>query len=379
MPLQTRRRFLASLAAAGSAGLLIPPALGAQKPPVPAYLRPVADAYASDPRAAALQWFRGARFGLFIHYGLYSLHGIHPFEQHRLKMPVSEYEKLAREWTAEKFDAEALADLAVDTGMTYVNLVTKHCEGFCLWDTKQTDFNSVNSAAKRDLVAEMADACRTRGLGLFLFYEHGFEWHHPHGPRRKDFSIPLVEVPYEKPEPRYAHGNDYDLQKYVDYASHQITELMTQYGPAAGLWLDGAAVPATGDKSLFHLDDLYALIHRLQPQTLISYKWGITGTEDFRAPETQQLKRVKNPSGKPLEICAPLQPGWGYVKGARHQNADWVMGHLQKAADLGANLLLNIGPRGDGSVHPADLATLREVGKRIKADGFPKPRNPKPR
>ena len=387
---QNRRTFLRTLGAAAGAAWIIraarpsgagemgtsapaPPATSAAgADAVPPYLKGYADLYKTDPRGAALKWFREAQFGLFIHYGLYSLHGIHPFEQHMRKIPVAEYAKLAGDFTAAKFDANALADMAVETGMKYVTLVTKHCEGFCLWDTKQTDFNSVRSAAKRDLVAEMAEACRKKGLGLFLFYEHGFEWHHPHGPRKKDFPINLVEVPYDPPEPSYAYGDKYDLKNYVDYVSAQVTELLTQYGPVAGLWLDGAGVPASGDKAKFHLDELYDLIHRLQPQTLISYKWGVTGKEDFLAPEKQQIRQIKDRGAKPIEVCVPLQGAWGYAKDQPRHDADWVMKELQEAARLGANLLLNIGPVPDGSVHPADAATLREVGKRLKENGFPK-------
>ena len=215
----------------------------------------------ATPRAASLEWFRNARLGLFIHYGLYSLDGVHPFHQHRLKIPVAEYEKRMYRFTAGRFDAGRLADLAVEAQMKYVNLVTKHCDGFCLWNTRQTGFNSVRSAAKRDLVAEMAEACRKRGLGLFLFYEHGFDWRHPHGPRLRDYPIRLTEVPYDPPEPTYARAENYDLQRYVDYVSAQITELLTNYGPIGGIWLDDAAVPRLGDASRFRLPALYDHIH----------------------------------------------------------------------------------------------------------------------
>jgi alpha-L-fucosidase len=213
----------------------------------------------------------------------------------------------------------------------------------------------------------MAVACRKKGLGLFFFYKHGFEWHHPHGPRAKDFRHPSVEVRYKQPEPAYAHGKEYDLQKYVDYVSAQITELLTQYGPVAGIWLDGAGVPVSGDASKFHLQKLYDLIHRLQPGALVSYKWGVIGTEDFMAPEKAQQTRMRARMDQPLEVCVPLQPGWGYVKGEQHRNADWVMEELQQVAKNEANLLLNIGPLGDGSVHPDDVATLHEVGRRRAA------------
>jgi alpha-L-fucosidase len=300
-------------------------------------------------------------------YYLASLDGRHYFEQWQYRIPVKEYEKKATRFTAEKFDADSLCDLAVESGMKYICFVTKHCEGFCLWDTKQTDFNSVSSPAKRDLVAEVVQACNKRGLGFFAFYEHGFDWRHPHGPRRSAFpkGPKILEVPYKKPEPTYAHGTDYDLNKYVEFVYRQISELLTQYGPIAGVWLDGASVPASGDHTKFKLQELYDEIHRLQPHALISYKWGITGTEDFVAPEKSQTKRIKK-SSKPVEMCWPLSKGWSWIKGAKHENADWVMDHLDNCRKMKWNFNLGIGPLPDGSIHPLDTKTLKEVGRRLQ-------------
>jgi alpha-L-fucosidase len=179
-----------------------------------------------------------------------------------------------------------------------------------------------------------------------------------------------VRPHYDPPEPSYAYGEDYDFCEYLDYVREQIRELLTGYGPVAGVWLDGAAIPHSGDKSRFRLPKLHAMIRELQPHALISYKWGVTGTEDFLAPEKPQLDRIGKESGegKPLEVCLTLQTrGWGYVQDARHLTADEVMAELEAAASLKANLLLNTGPLGDGSIHPEDVSTLREVGKRIRA------------
>lgn len=338
---------------------------------VPVQLRDRASDYQVDPRGTALKWFRQARFGLFVHYGLYSLEGIHPYEQHRLRIPVAEYEKKAARFSAEHFDADAICDLAVAASMKYVNLVTKHCDGFCLWDTKQTAFNSVKSAAKRDLVGEMVEACNRRGLGFFTFYEYGFEWHHPHGPRRKDFDIGLVEVPYSQPEPSYAYDEAYDLNRYIDYAHAQIEELLTNYGPIAGIWLDGVAVPLAGDRNKFRCQELYDKIHALQPHALVSFKHGVTGTEDFFAPEKQQLQYVQPDESKVIELCESLNPSWGYVKTEPHHDADWVTQRLAFAGKRGMNYLLNVGPVGDGSVLPADVNTLTETGRRIREHGWP--------
>lgn len=368
----TRRRFLQTCVAGSAAAALGCAPERAQSAKVPPHLKGREAAHRQDPRRAALAWFRDAKFGLFIHYGLYSLDGIHPFEQHRLRIPVAEYEKKAARFTADKFDAGALCDLALEAQMKYVTLVAKHCDGFCLWDTRHTPFNSVRSAAGRDFVAEMVAACNARGLGFFAFYEYGFEWHHPHGPRKKDFPTAITEVPYPVPEPAYAHGADYDLNRYIDYAHGQIEELLTRYGPIAGIWLDGVAVPLSGDRDRFRCQELYDKIHAIQPHALVSFKHGVTGTEDFYAPERFQLQHIKPGDPKLAELCESLNPSWGYVKAEAHHDADWVMQRLAFTREKQMNYLLNVGPLPDGSVLPADAATVREVGRRIREQGWPK-------
>ncbi len=380
MPQETtphaRRQFLKQCAA----GVLTAVPLGTsasadsiarrQDATIPVHLKGHEELYRKNPREASLQWFQDAKFGMMVCYYLASLEGRHWFEQWQYKIPVKEYEKKIERFTAEKFDADFICDLAVEAGMKYVCFVTRHCEGFCLWQTAETKFNSMNTPAYRDLVGEMADACRKRNLGLFMFYEHGFDWRHPHGPRKREFpkGPGITEVAYPKPEPTYAYGKDYDMNKYVDYVYAQITELLTNYGPIAGVWLDGAAVPASGDHTKFKLQELYDHIHQMQPHALISYKWGITGTEDFFAPETGQIKRisVEKAEAKPTELCEPLNRGWSYIKDAKHQNADWVMKRLDFAKQKNMNYLLNIGNMPDGSVHPSDIKTLKEVGRRLR-------------
>ena len=369
----TRRQALKT----GAAAAVAPAALAgaAQAGDVPSYLHGREERYAKDPRAAALEWFREAKFGLFLHYGLYSLLERHEWVQLRERIPVAEYAKLKEKFTAQKFDADAIADLAVAAGMRYVNITTRHHDSFCLFATKQTDFHSLNSPARRDLVGELAAACRKKGLGLFLYYSHGRDWRHPHAPNNDAWGG-SARPKYGKPEPAYARGDDHDLGKYLDFMTAQITELLTQYGPIAGIWLDGIAVPHSGDKAKFKCQKLYDHIHSLQPQVLVSYKQGLLGTEDFFAPEH---RGIENPSGRPLEICTTLQTrGWGYVKGSRHLDPDEVMTKLGHAAYQKANLLLNTGPLPDGSIHRKDAATLREVGKRIAKDGFPAPAAPPP-
>jgi len=336
---------------------------------VPSYLKGYEALYAQDPRKAALQWFREARYGLFMHYGLYSLLGRHEWVQLREKIPVAEYEKLMGKFGAEKFDAEAIAAFAVDCGMRYVNITTRHHDSFCLFDTKETPFNSVQSPAGRDLIKELADACASHGLGLCLYYSHGRDWRHPHAPNNDAWGG-RARPEYDPPEPSYATGSAHDLQIYLDFMTAQITELLTNYGPVAAIWLDGIAVPASGDKAAFKCQALYDHIHRTQPQVLVSYKQGLLGTEDFQAPEHKAVEDA----GKPMEICTTMCPrSWGYLaegKG-KHQTADDVWETLRNAGGQNCNLLLNTGPLPDGSLDNEDTAVLRAVGDRLRREGFP--------
>ncbi|TAN37965.1 MAG: alpha-L-fucosidase precursor [Verrucomicrobia bacterium] len=339
----------------------------------PAYLKDYAGLYRSDPRRAALQWFREARFGLFVHYGLFSLEGRDCWLQYREKIPVSTYAKLKERFTAAKFDADFITDLACAAQMRYVNLVTRHHDSFCLFATNQTDFSSVHSPAKRDLVAELAAACQKKGLGLCLYYSHGRDWRHPHAPNNDEWGGG-ARPNYNPPEPSYATGQDHDLGKYLDFMRAQLTELLTNYGPIAAIWLDGISVPLSHKDRLheWHLPELFAHIRSLQPQVLVSYKQGLVGTEDFLAPE----RRFNKKSDRPLELCDTLQPdGWGYMKAdeGKHKIPDQVLAMLAKARRLPANLLLNTGPLPDGSIHTEDVQTLREVGRRIREQGWPAP------
>ena len=384
-----RRHFLNRTAAAAG-GLTLGHHFAAKAadtgtlPTIPSWLAGDPAGYAKNPRAAAIEWMRQAKYGLFLHYGLYSLEGRHEWLQLREKIPVATYAKLKDRFTAAKFDADAIATLAVDAGMKYINITTRHHDSFCLFKTGQTDFNTTNSPAKRDLVMELAEACRKHRLGLSLYYSHGRDWRHPHAPNNDRWGG-SARPDYTPPEPAYAYGKDHDLSKYMDFMKAQITELLTQYGPVMAIWLDGIATPLQkkdengkvvtsppnqpANAPEFRCQDLYNHIHSLQPQVLVSYKQGLLGTEDFFAPEH---KSIKNPDNKPMEICSTLQKGsWGFKKGAPRLTPAEAWEKLVEAGKAKANLLLNTGPLPDGSIHPTDAATLRSVGTRLRNEGFP--------
>jgi len=347
----------------------------------PAYLRDFQDRYATDPRAAAIEWFRSAKYGLFLHYGLYSLLGRHEWVQLKEQIRPGDYAELAHAFKAERFDAETIADFAVACGMRYVNLTTRHHDGFCLWGTKQSTFNSVTgSPCGRDLVGELAAACEKRGLGLFLYYSHGRDWKHPHAPGNEKFGG-SARPEYEPPEPTYARGPAHDLNLYVDFMAAQVEELLTQYGPIAGIWLDGIMVPLkpkdehgreidgyepSRDGDPFRCQELYDLCHSLQPQTLVSYKQGYLGTEDFFAPEHKAYNRFgESMEDRPGEICTTAGGGWGYTAGTAYFSEDELWAKLQEAWSAGCNLLMNVGPLPDGSLPEDAMQTLRAVGRRL--------------
>jgi alpha-L-fucosidase len=336
---------------------------------VPKYLSDYKALYEANPRRATLKWFHEARYGLFLHYGLYSLLGRHEWLMYREKMHVGEYEKLMEGFTAENFDADAIAQLAVDAGMQYVNITTRHHDSFCLFETDQTDFKSTNSPAERDLVGELCRACDERGLGFFCYYSHGRDWRHPHAPNNDRWGG-MARPEYDEPEPRYATGDEHDLNRYLEFVDAQIEELLTQYEPIAGIWLDGIAVPLSGDRREFRCQKLYDRIHSLRPPVLVSYKQGLIGTEDFKAPEHEAVEA----EGKPLEICTTMCPGsWGYMaeKAGEHKDEVDVWETLREAREQNCNLLLNTGPLPDGSIEPEDESVLRAVGERIQEEGFP--------
>jgi len=380
-----RRRFLqlsagAGLALAGCQGLK---GASAGKGAAPSYLKDYADQYRDDPRQAARAWFAQAKFGLFMHYGLYSLLGRGEWVMLREKIPVAEYVKLQDQFTARNFDVDFITDLACEAGMKYVNLTSRHHDGFCLFATKQHDYHSGAAPARRDIIGDLSEACQKKGLGLFCYYSYAADWWHPYFYAREG-NWTYGRPAYEQPQPEYKWQKDEDFRIYVDYVHAQLRELLTGYGPIAGIWFD----PIMGfynRPDLFPIGEAYALIRSLQPQTLISFKQGASGTEDFAAPERRGhslADRLKKPEHQAVarqawesnkdkhnEICDTLQPSvWGYKKAddSKHLDAAEVHKRLEAAWAANCNLLMNTGPLPDGSIHPDDVKTLREVGRRLR-------------
>ena len=375
-----RRRFLqaasAMLAACGGERSV-------EERGVPSFLAGHADLYRQDPRAATKKWFDEARFGLFLHYGVYSQLARGEWVQLRDKIPVAEYGKLKETFDPKNFDANRICDLAVAAGMKYVNLTARHHDSFCLFRTNETEFNSVNSPARRDLVQELADACEGRGLGLCLYYSYALDWRHPYFYSREkglsgEVAWDSARPDYAEPQPEYKYEQEEDFTNYLIFVHAQMQEILNRYHPAV-LWLD----PIMGyyaQPDLFPVEVTYELIRAADPGVLICFKQGANGDEDFVAPEREPRAHTRGGrvgeiawernKGKKIEICDTLQPRvWGYDERDRgqHRTPDDVMAMLEHGDKYAANLLLNTGPLPDGSIHPDDEATLIEVGKRLRA------------
>lgn len=350
---------------------------------VPPYLEEYEDRYKEAPHEAAIEWFTDADYGLFLHYGLYSLLGNHEWVQYHEEIPPEEYGLLQEYFTADEFDAKAIVELAKDAGMKYINLTTKHHDGFCLFDTEETTFNSLEAPAGRDLVGELAEACHDAGLGFFCYYSAGVDWRHPHAPNHEEWGWP-ARPDYDKQPGMYADVG-HNLSLYAEYVEAQCLELL-EYDPA-GIWFDPAVFSqqpgkAGWDPEPFDLPSLYETIRKRRPATLISYKDGVTGTEDFVAPELYYDSH-REELDKPGEVCACMLPSkdyeneirhsWGYLAEAenKHKTETEIWKLLQETHSKGYNLLLNTGPLPDGSLDPEDTEVLRTVGGHLDDKGFP--------
>jgi len=293
----------------------------------------ILDLYTANPRT---RWFADARYGMFIHWGLYALLGRGEWVMNRERIPAEEYERLADRFDASDYNPSAWAELATAAGMRYGVLTSKHHEGFCLWNSKACSFNSVNSLAKRDLVGEYVEAFRKAGLKVGLYYSLG-DWHHPD----------------------WVRGFQGDLaarERFMDYTHTLVRELLTQYGPIDVLWYD---LPQCYSATEWRSVDLNAMARTLQPNILINNRaWT---SEDFGTPE--QHVEASSP-GRLWEACMTLNGHWGYCPSDHgYKSAASVAQTLTRVASGGGNLLLNVGPDGHGKIPDEAELVLRKVGK----------------
>jgi alpha-L-fucosidase len=296
-------------------------------------------------RSRRMAWWREARFGMFVHYGLYSVLGRHEWAMAGENWPVKDYEKLADKFQPRPGAPGEWAKLAKAAGMKYMVLTSRHHEGFSLWDSKVNPYNSVNYGCKRDIVKEFVDACREEGL-RFGFYSSLMDWHHPDGGR--------------------AAYDSAARKRFTDYIYSLNEELLTKYGKVDILWFDLPRPMETfeGWNSL----EMNQRLRAIQPDIIINNRNMLE--EDFGTPE----EHITPESGRDWEACMTFNGlSWGYIDSKQaapySYNHQRILKMLAACSSGGGNILLNIGPAPDGSVPPEAIEPLTAVGKWLEKNG----------
>lgn len=315
-----------------------------------------------------MQWFLDAKYGMFIHFGLYSqLGGIYKgndegryaeWIQANQQIPKSEYSKLIDTWNPEKFDADKIVKLAKKAGMKYLVITTKHHEGFCLWNSEYTDFDIDNSPMKgRNFIKEISDACKKYGIRFGTYYSI-IDWNHP-----------SHDIPNTAEEIDSSHNRWMDLKlvegkkaEYVQYMKNQIKELIEKYDTDI-LWFDGDWV---GYWTLEDGNDLYQYCRELKPEIIINNRVSKRKIfkKDFGTPEQEHPGETLNHY---WEACYTMNDSWGFkIKDTDWKSPQVIYERLQDITGKGGNFLLNVGPDGNGKVPKEAIEILLEVGKMIK-------------
>ena len=339
----TRRNWITTAAAGSLASLA---AAGAHASPQPqtqstAQAQESTDVIAD--RARRMQWWHAARFGMFIHWGLYSTIERHEWVMENEGWPVADYEQHAKIFKPVPNAARAWAKLAKAAGQKYMVMTTKHHEGFCNFDaSKYTNYCAPRQGPGRDLVKEYVEAARAEGMHVGFYYSL-MDWHHPDG--------------------AICATDDAARARFVDYTHGLIRELMTNYGKVDVLWYD-VDWPLNADQ--WKSQEMNKMVFALQPDIIVNNRNGLPG--DFQTPE-QQITADKN--GRAWESCMTLNDSWGYQRA----DDDWksprrVVQNLIACAKDSGNYLLNIGPKPDGTISQESVTTLTEVGGWLQRNGI---------
>ncbi|MGQ9455892.1 MAG: alpha-L-fucosidase [Armatimonadota bacterium] len=311
-----------------------------------------------------VSWFVHDRFGLFIHWGVFSTAGRHEQVMSREKMTVEEYRKYFDHFDPDLFDPGAWACEAKRTGMRYFVVTAKHHDGFCLFDSALTDYKATNTKARRDLLREIIDAFRAEGLRVGIYYSL-LDWHHPEFPL--DGRHPLRD----DLEAREQEKNR-DIARYREYMFGQIRELLTNYGRIDILWLDFSYPHSDWGWSRgkgrddWDSESLMKMVRQLQPHLVLNDRLDLPGAGDFITPEQFQPPEWPTVNGIRVvwEACHTLNVSWGYDRDALHwKSADMLLRMLIDCVSKGGNFLLNVGPNGRGEFEPKAVERLRFIGE----------------
>jgi alpha-L-fucosidase len=325
-------------------------------------LRPPALAQAgytpASANLAAREAFQDARFGMFVHWGIYSVLGDGEWVMQNKKIPIQDYEKLLPAFNPIDFNAAEWVAIAKNAGMKYITITSKHHDGFAMFDSKVSDYNIVaRTPYKKDPLKALAEETRRAGLKLFFYYSQ-LDWHHP------DY-FPRGRTGQDAGRPEQG-----SFPRYLEYMDGQLRELLTNYGEIGGIWFDGWWDRPDAD---WQLQRTYSLIHQLQPAALIgaNHHRRPNPGEDFQMFEkdlpggrTQGFNSDSEIGNLPLETCETMNGAWGFnITDRRYKSTKDLIRYLVRAAGANANFLLNVGPMSNGKIQPEFVARLKEVGE----------------
>jgi alpha-L-fucosidase len=310
------------------------------------------------------QWFQDAKFGLFIHWGVYSVLGDGEWVMNNQRIDKSTYQKLPAFFNPIDYNPKEWVAMAKAAGMKYITITSKHHDGFAMFDSKLTDWDIVDRTPyKKDILKMLADECRKEGIKLF-FYHSQLDWY-------QDNYYPRGGTGLSAGRPEQG-----EWYKYLDFMDGQLTELLTNYGEIGGIWFDGFWDKPKAD---WRLNKTYSMIHSLQPECLVGSNHHLAPFpgEDFQMFEKDlpgQKTTGFNPEQTigvlPLETCETMNNSWGFnLQDKNYKSTKNLIRYLVKAAGYNSNFLLNVGPMPNGKVQPEFIITLREMGKWMEKNG----------
>jgi len=321
-------------------------------------------------KAARMKWWTEARFGMFIHWGLYALPARHEWVKNRERLTNEQYQKYFERFNPDLFHPKDWAKMAKAAGMKYVVLTAKHHEGFCLWDSKYTDYKATNTPIGKDLIKEYVEAFRAEGLKVGFYYSL-IDWHHP------DYTIDRQHPQRQETDEAYAHLNQgKDMAKYREYMKNQVRELLTNYGEISIIWFD-FSFPGNNGKGRDDWDaiNLLKLARSLQPGIIVDDRLDLEDVEggwDFTTPEQVKVAKWPEKNGKkiPWETCQTFSGSWGYYR----DETSWkspaqLLELLIESVSKGGNLLLNVGPTARGAFDGRAQDRLRAMGEWMGVNG----------
>lgn len=306
-------------------------------------------------------WFVHDRFGMFIHWGIYSVAGRHEWVQSREKISADDYARYARYFDPDLYDPAEWARMARAAGMKYAVLTSKHHDGFAMWDTRLSEFKVTNTPAGRDVLREFVDAFRAEGLKIG-FYHSVIDWHHP------DYTLDSPHPMRDMDAASYDPGRD--MARYREFLHGQVRELLTDYGKIDVMWFDWT--PPEKSRDDWDSEGLVRMVRELQPGILLNDRIDYPESADFVTPEEYQAKSWPERGGKRVlwETCQTMNGSWGYDRDNHNwKSPDLLIRLLVDSVAKGGNLLLNVGPTARGELDPVAQATLAQIGEWTRRHG----------